>query len=163
GQPKTFSPFDMSTKLKLIGVDVASFGDPFLEEPACRTIVYENKVTGVYKRINISADGKHLLGGVLVGDAGQYNMLLQTCKSKMVVPPNPEDLILGNRGGEEGGAGVMSLPDDALICSCESLSKGFLVKEISECGHTSVASLKKATKACSGCGGCTPLVKDLVQ
>src|SRR5579859_329297 len=30
---KTFTGFDMSTKLKLIGVDVASFGDPFAAEP----------------------------------------------------------------------------------------------------------------------------------
>ena len=31
---------------------------------------------GIYKRINISADGKQLLGGILVGDAEQYNMLV---------------------------------------------------------------------------------------
>jgi nitrite reductase (NADH) large subunit len=80
---------------------------------------------GIYKRINVSADGKQLLGGILVGDADQYNMLLQTCKNKVVLPPNPEDLILGARGmsESEGGAGVSSLPDDALICSCESISK----------------------------------------
>lgn len=164
GQPKEFNPFDMSTKLKLIGVDVASFGDPFVGEPECRSIIYENKVTGVYKRVNISPDGKRLLGGILVGDTEQYNMLLQTCKNALILPPNPEDLILGTRGGaEEGGAGVMSLPDDALICSCEALTKGFLCQQISECGHTTIDSLKKATKACSGCGGCGPLVKDLIQ
>ena len=83
-------------------------------------------IKGIYKRINITGDGKHLLGGILVGDAEQYNMLLQTCKNKIVLPPNPEDVILGARGGEsdEGGAGVTSLPDEALICSCESVSKG---------------------------------------
>ncbi len=64
GGSKEFKPYDMSTKLKLIGVDVASFGDPFVEEPACRTVRYENKAKGIYKRINISADGKHLLGGI---------------------------------------------------------------------------------------------------
>ena len=109
GDEKEFKPFDMSTKLKLIGTDVGSFGDPFAGEsddrtPACRTIVYENKAKGVYKRINVSADGKELLGGILVGDAEQYNMLLQTCKNKTILPPDPEDLILGSRGGEEAGA-----------------------------------------------------------
>lgn len=164
GEAKEFKPFDMSTKLKLIGVEVASFGDPFPGEPDCRSIVYENKVAGIYKRVNISADGNKLLGGVLVGDTGQYNMLLQTCKNSLVLPPNPEDLILGERGnGDAGGAGVMSLPDDALICSCEALSKGFLCSQIGECGHTTIEALKKETKACSGCGGCTPLVKDLIQ
>ena len=163
GETKEFKPYDMSTKLKLIGTDVGSFGDPFASEPACRTIVYENKAKGVYKRINVSADGKELLGGVLVGDADQYNMLLQTCKNKTILPPDPEDVILGSRGGEEAGAGVMSLPDDALICSCEAITKAMLCHEIGENGHTTVDALKKATKACTGCGGCTPMVKDIIQ
>lgn len=162
-QQKSFSSFDMSAKLKLVGVDVASFGDPLLSEPECQTIVYENKVTGVYKRINISHDGKYLLGGVLVGDAGEYNMLLQTYRSRLRVPSDPQDLILGRRGAEQAGSGVMGLPDDALICSCEGLTKGFLADQISNCGHKSFASLKKATKVCTGCGGCGPLVKDLIQ
>lgn len=163
GDEKEFKPYDMSTKLKLIGTDVGSFGDPFISEPNCRTITYENKAKGVYKRINIAADGKTLLGGILVGDAEQYNMLLQTCKNQTILPPDPEDLILGSRGGEEAGAGVMGLPDDALICSCEAITKAQLCHEIGENGHTSIDALKKATKACTGCGGCTPLVKDLIQ
>ena len=162
GDVKEFKPYDMSTKLKLIGVDVASFGDPFAEAPVSRTISYENKAKGVYKRINVSADGKELLGGILVGDAEQYNMLLQTCKNRTVLPPDPEDVILGSRGGEEAGAGVMSLPDDALICSCEAITKVELCREIGENGHTTVDALKKVTKACTGCGGCTPMVKDLI-
>ncbi len=135
GGGKSFNGFDMSTKLKLIGVDVASFGDPFINTgDDIKTIVFEDTMKGIYKRINISADGKHLLGGILVGDAEQYNMLLQTCKNKMVLPPNPEDLILGARGGNEadGGAGVLSLPDDALICSCESVSKAAICNAVNE-------------------------------
>ncbi|GAB2767859.1 nitrite reductase large subunit NirB [Rhabdobacter roseus] len=163
GQEKAFAPFDMSTKLKLIGVDVASFGDPLAEEPGCRTIRYENRAKGIYKRVNVSADGKELLGGILVGDAEQYNMLLQTCKNKMVLPPNPEDLILGTRGGEEAATGgVLGLPDDALICSCEAVTKAMICQEVTERGYTSVEDIKKANKACTGCGGCTPLVKDLI-
>ncbi|MCE7040553.1 nitrite reductase large subunit NirB [Dyadobacter sp. CY312] len=163
GGSKEFLPYDMSTKLKLIGTDVASFGDPFIEEPACKTIRYENKAKGVYKRINVSPDGKELLGGILVGDAEQYNMLLQTCKSKTILPPDSEDLILGSRGGEEAGAGVMSFPDDALICSCEAVTKGMLCHEVGENGHTTIDAIKKCCKAGTGCGGCVPMVKDIIQ
>jgi nitrite reductase (NADH) large subunit len=163
GGSKEFLPFDMSTKLKLIGTDVASFGDAFIEEPACKTIRYENKAKGVYKRINISADGKSLLGGILVGDAEQYNMLLQTCKNKTVLPSDSEDLILGSRGGEEPGAGVMSFPDDALICSCEAVTKGMICHEVAENGHTTMDAIKKCCKAGTGCGGCVPLVKDIIH
>jgi nitrite reductase (NADH) large subunit len=159
-----FSPFDMSTKLKLIGVDVASFGDAFIQEPHAQTIVFENSAKGIYKRINISNDGKHLLGGILVGDAEQYNMLLQNTKNKAILPADPEDLMLGSRGGSESGAsGVMALPDEALICSCEAVTKGAICHEIVENKVTTLDGIKKCTKAGTGCGGCVPMVKDLIN
>ncbi|KHJ37597.1 nitrite reductase [NAD(P)H] [Pedobacter glucosidilyticus] len=162
-QEKYFYGFDMSTKLKLIGVDVASFGDAFVTEPEGRTIVFEDTHKGIYKRINITNDGKHLLGGILIGDADAYNILLQTVNNKIILPPNPEDLILGSRGGEtDGGAGVMSLPDDALICSCEAVTKGMIYCAVSDGTASSIDDIKKCTKAGTGCGGCVPLVKDLI-
>ncbi|QCR22879.1 nitrite reductase large subunit NirB [Pontibacter sp. SGAir0037] len=161
---RNFTGYDMSTKLKLIGVDVASFGDPFVSEPDSRSIVFEDRHKGVYKRINISNDGKYLLGGVLIGEAEAYNMLLQTVNNKLVLPPNPEDLVLGARGGEfAGGAGVMSLPDEALICSCEAVSKGAICAAVTEGGATNLEEIKKHTKAGTCCGGCVPLVKDLLN
>jgi nitrite reductase (NADH) large subunit len=164
GGNKTFTGYDMSTKLKLIGVDVASFGDPFVSGNECHTIVFEDKIKSIYKRINVSKDGKHLLGGVLVGEAEAYNMLLQICKNKIVLPPNPEDVILGSRGSSEAdaGAGVAGLPDDALICSCESVSKANICNAVSDKGCESVETIKKCTKAGTGCGGCLPMVKDLM-
>jgi nitrite reductase (NADH) large subunit len=158
-----FSPYDMSTKLKLIGVDVASFGDPFVAGENCRSVVFEDTMKGIYKRINISSDGKQLLGGILIGDAEQYNMLLQTAKNKVVLPPNPEDVILGSRGGEsDGGAGVLSLPDEALVCSCESVTKGMICGAVTEGGCETIDAIKKCSKAGTGCGGCVPMVKDLM-
>jgi nitrite reductase (NADH) large subunit len=106
---------DMSTQLKLIGVEVASFGDPFIENENVTAIVYENKFTGIYKRINITKDGKVLLGGILVGDSSDYNALFQMFSNAMPLPKNPEDLILGSRGGESSALGnVMDFPDKYL-------------------------------------------------
>ncbi|MGZ3938496.1 MAG: nitrite reductase large subunit NirB [Flavisolibacter sp.] len=162
GGSKSFTGFDMSTKLKLIGVDVASFGDPFIQTGETRTVVFEDTLKGVYKRINISQDGKYLLGGILVGEAESYNMLLQTCKNKLVLPPCPEDVILGARGGEaDSAAGIPGLPDEALICSCESVSKGAICDVVKE-GCETVDAIKKCTKAGTGCGGCIPMLKDLM-
>lgn len=164
GGAKEFLPYDMSTKLKLIGVDVASFGDAFIQEPNAQTIVFENSAKGIYKRINISNDGKYLLGGILVGDAEQYNMLLQNTKNRTILPADPEDLMLGSRGGAEGGAsGVMALPDEALICSCEAVTKGAICHEIVENKISTFDGIKKCTKAGTGCGGCVPMVKDLIN
>lgn len=162
GNAKVFTGFDMSTKLKLIGVDVASFGDPFIQTKETRTVVVEDGHKGIYKRINISEDGKNLLGGILVGEASAYNMLLQTCKNNVVLPPNPEDLILGARTGEgDSGAGITGLPDDAMICSCENVSKGDICNAVNS-GCETVDAIKKCTKAGTGCGGCVPMLKDLM-
>ena len=162
-EDKAFTGFDMSTKLKLIGVDVASFGDPFVASHECRTVVFEDTMKGIYKRINITEDGKYLLGGILIGDAEAYNMLLQTTKNKVVLPPNPEDVILGSRGGEgDGGAGVLSLPDEAVVCSCESITKIGICEAVTMHGCETVDAIKKCTKAGTGCGGCVPMVKDLM-
>ncbi|MFM2362218.1 MAG: nitrite reductase large subunit [Bacteroidota bacterium] len=164
GTPKSFTGFDMSTKLKLIGVDVASFGDAFVSGNGVQSIAINDTHKGIYKRINISADGKTLLGGILVGEAEQYNMLLQTFKNKVILPPNPEELILGARGGgTDAGAGVTTLPDDALICSCEAVTKGMICNSVSEAGCETLDAIKKCTKAGTGCGGCVPMLKDLMQ
>lgn len=161
-ETKTFEGFDMSTKLKLIGVDVASFGDPFAEGEGVRSICYENSSKGVYKRINIAEDGSKLLGGVLVGDAEDYNMLLQNVINELPLPEEPEDLILGARGGSESaGAGIMALPDDALICSCEAVPKQTICDAVRD-GTETIDGIKKCCKAGTGCGGCLPMVKDLI-
>ncbi|WPP49002.1 nitrite reductase large subunit NirB [Catalinimonas niigatensis] len=158
---KIFQGNDMSTKLKLIGVDVASFGDPFCDQLPHSPIIFEDKAKGIYKRINLSADGKNLLGGILVGDAEPYNMLLQTMQNGLSLPPQPEDLILGARGKDSGGAGVENLPEQAQICSCEGITKGAICQAISEGNLSSVQEVKSCTKAGTGCGGCMPMVTDL--
>jgi nitrite reductase (NADH) large subunit len=164
GTRKLFSGFDMSTKLKLIGVDVASFGDHLISEPECRTIVFEDRHKGTYKRINITNDGKLLLGGILIGDAATYNMLHQTYLNKILLSEYPEDLVLGNRSKAENAetAGITSLPDHALICSCEGVTKGDICSAVIEQNCESLDGLKKCTKAGTGCGGCVPMLKDLM-
>jgi len=155
---------DMSTQLKLIGVEVASFGDPFIENDDVVAIVFENKFSGIYKRINVTKDGKTLLGGILVGDSSDYNGLFQIYSNAMALPPNPEDLILGSRGGESSSMGsAMDLPDTAVICSCENVTKGSICCSITDGTCESLSDVVKLTKATSGCGGCKPMVVDLVK
>jgi nitrite reductase (NADH) large subunit len=160
--PRTFTGNDLSAKLKLIGVDVASFGNPF-EETGTIPIVYEDAFKGIYKKILLSGDGKTLLGGMLVGDAGLYNQLHQIFINNLPCPENPENLILGDRGGEDEGAGVENLPETAQICSCENVSKFDIRETIREQDVTEIHQIRAITKAGTGCGGCTPMVKDLLN
>lgn len=162
GENKSFTGADMSTKLKLIGTEVASFGDAIGQTPGSVPLVLENKFSGIYKRLNVSADGKYLLGGILVGDAADYNMLLQACKNKIKLPENPESMLVSPGKGGGFSIGVLDLPEDATICSCESVSKGKICHAIESNSLTQVSEIKKVTKAGTGCGGCVPMLDDLL-
>ncbi|WP_067145860.1 nitrite reductase large subunit NirB [Pseudotamlana agarivorans] len=154
---------DMSTKLKLIGVDVASFGEPFMPPSKGHSIIFENKTQYLYKRINVSLDGKSLLGGVLVGDASDYSMLHQIYLNGMAIPEDPAQLILPATEGGGAFGDVMDLPDEAQICSCESVTKGQICGVIESGEAKDLGDVVSCTKAGTGCGGCKPMVKDLTD
>lgn len=154
---------DMSTKLKLIGVDVASFGEPFMPASKGHSIIFENKTQHLYKRINISLDGKSLLGGILVGDASDYNLLHQIYLNGMSIPKDPSQLIMPASDGKAALGSVLDLPDTAQICSCENVSKGVICGAIIDQGRENLSSVIASTKASTSCGGCKPMVIDLVN
>ncbi|MCR1025739.1 nitrite reductase large subunit NirB [Cellulophaga baltica] len=154
---------DMSTKLKLIGVDVASFGEPFMPAAKGHSIIFENKTQHLYKRINVSLDGKRLLGGILVGDASDYSMLHQIYLNSMPIPSDPSQLILPAGDGGASFGSAMDLPDTAVVCSCEAVTKGQVCCSVKDDGNETVKAVAKATKATTGCGGCKPMVTDLVN
>lgn len=161
GGAAEFPEADLSTKLKLLGVDVASFGDAMGTTPNCLEVVVNDAVNQTYAKLVLSDDAKTLLGGVLVGDASAYGIL-----RPMVGEPLPGDpLGLISPAGSDGGStglGVGALPAGAQICSCNNVSKGDLSAAIAG-GCCDVSSLKKCTLAGTSCGSCVPLLKQLLE
>ena len=156
-----FRGADLSTRLKLMGVDVASFGDYEAGGETARPLTWEDPFDGIYKKLLFSLDGARLLGGVLVGDAADYGVLSALAKSGEPLPCRPNALILGTSNGAGAQAGVDAMPDSAYICSCNNVSKGAICDALRDADLGSLAELKAATRAGSGCGGCMPLVTDL--
>lgn len=157
-----FTGADMSTKLKLMGVDVASIGDAHGTTPNSRSYTYVNDREEVYKKIVVSEDDKYLLGAVLIGDAAEYGSLLQFMLNKMELPSEPEGLILPSLDGSSSGIGVDALPDSAVLCSCMNVSKADVINAV-EAGANDMAAIKSCTKAATGCGGCTALVTQVLN
>jgi nitrite reductase (NADH) large subunit len=153
---------DMSTKLKLNGVDVASIGDPHGVTPGSLIYTYQNGVDGIYKRLVVSADNKKLLGAVLVGDASGYPTLHQYYLNAIDLPANPDSLIIPSRSDESVGLGPDALPMTAQICSCYDVSKGDVCEAIEGGCHT-IGALKESTQAATGCGGCAALLKSVLD
>ena len=159
----SFAGADMSTKLKLMGVDVASIGDAQGRTPGCRSFRYTDELKQIYKKIVVSADGKRLLGAVLVGNADEYGTLLQMAQNGIAPPAAPEFLILPAGDGQaKPGLGVDTLPDGAQICSCNNVSKGQICAAV-EGGATTIAEIKASTCAGATCGGCVPLVTQVMK
>jgi nitrite reductase (NADH) large subunit len=147
---------DMSTKLKLMGVDVASIGDAHASTPGAVSYVYTDDI--VYKKLVVSGDRKQLLGAILVGDASDYGPLLQLVLNGMPLPPRPEELILPNAKP----LGSDLLPEAALVCSCNGVTKGAICAAVAA-GATTLGALKKSTRAATSCGGCGPLAKQILE
>ena len=161
---EAFDGFDMSTKLKLLGVDVGSFGDAFGSTPGSRQLALFDTASARYKKLVLSADGKQLLGGILVGDASSYRQLLAQVQTQMALPEHPEDLICPPReGGGGSGFGVGALPDQAMICSCHNVAKGAICNAIREKRLTAVGGVKSCTKAGTGCGSCVTLIDQILK
>lgn len=162
GQPAAFRGADMSTKLKLMGVDVASIGDAQGATPGARAFQFSDERKEVYKKIVVSDCGKKLLGAVMVGDAGEYGTLLQFMLNGIALPAAPEALILPAVEGAAPALGPDALPDAAQICSCNDVSKGALCAAVRD-GATTIGALKSCTKAGTSCGGCVPLVTQVMK
>jgi nitrite reductase (NADH) large subunit len=162
GGEAEFGAADMSTKLKLLGVEVASFGDAKGHTPNSLDVVVNDPVKQTYAKLVLSDDAKTLLGGILVGDASAYGVLRPLVASEL--PGDPLSLIAPVAEGEAGASalGVGALPDIAQVCSCNNVTKGELKEAI--CGGCSdVPGLKKCTLAGTSCGSCVPLLKQLLE
>ncbi|MEG1628689.1 nitrite reductase large subunit NirB [Pseudomonas sp.] len=156
-----FKGADMSTKLKLLGVDVGSIGDAHGATPGARSYRFIDEANSAYRRLVVDASGKRVLGAVLVGDNSYYDTLLQYVQNAIALPADPAALILPQVSGAPT-LGADALPDTATICSCHNVSKGAICGAIDEgCGE--LAALKQQTKACTGCGGCAALLKQVFE
>ncbi|SDO90657.1 nitrite reductase (NADH) large subunit [Streptomyces sp. cf386] len=156
----TFTGADLSTKLKLLGVDVASFGDAHGTAEDCLDVVYSDSRAGLYKKLVIGRDGT-LLGGILVGDAEAYGTLKAFTGS--VPPVSPESLVLPAGAGAPAQLGPSALPDEAIICSCNNVTKGTIRGAVTDHQCTTVPEVKKCTKAGTTCGSCVKVLGQLIN
>ncbi|KAI9650104.1 hypothetical protein NHQ30_000117 [Ciborinia camelliae] len=186
---RSFKRPDLSTKLKLLGVEVASFGDFFADRDGpqnlpvstarknkdssdasrnsmngsapspVKALTYKDPFQAVYKKYLFTMDGKYLLGGMMIGDTKDYVKLVPMVKNRKVLDVPPSQLILG--ASKEGDDGGDDLDDDTQICSCHNVSKRDVIHSVKEGGCKSIGDVKSCTKAGTGCGGCMPLVTSI--
>ncbi|WP_327041979.1 nitrite reductase large subunit NirB [Micromonospora ureilytica] len=156
GGAATFPGADTATKLKLLGVDVASFGDAHGATEGCLDVTFTDPATRVYAKLVLSDDAHTLLGGVLVGDASAYPTLRASVGGPL--PAAPLALLAPDGGGADAGA----LPATAQVCSCNAVTRGDVDAAIAD-GCADVAAVKACTRAGTSCGSCVPMLKQLLD
>ncbi|MEU8255804.1 nitrite reductase large subunit NirB [Micromonospora inaquosa] len=156
GGAATFPGADTATKLKLLGVDVASFGDAHGTTEGCLDVTFTDPATRVYAKLVLSDDAHTLLGGVLVGDASAYPTLRASVGGPL--PAAPLALLAPDGGGADAGA----LPAAAQVCSCNAVTRGDVDAAIAG-GCADVAAVKACTRAGTSCGSCVPMLKQLLD
>ncbi|HEY1186314.1 MAG TPA: FAD-dependent oxidoreductase [Gemmata sp.] len=130
-------------RLKVAGVEVASFGVTDAEFPTDEVLQVFEERRGVYRKL-IVRDGK-LAGAVLVGCADAAPALVQMFDRSDPLPPNRLDVLATGHGP--------SAATEREVCNCNHVTEAALVEAIRG-GCDSLPALCNATRAGTGCGSC---------
>src|SRR5690606_21274411 len=153
----------VSTKLKVTGVDLFSAGD-FSGGPGAEELVFQDAARGVYKKLVVAGD--KIKGAVLYGDTLDGAWYFQLMRDGTSIADFRENVLFGQAhigdSGRSGAGAVTALPDNAEICGCNGVCKGDIVKAITAKKLFTLDEVRAHTKASSSCGSCTGLVEQLL-
>jgi nitrite reductase (NADH) large subunit len=158
GNGARFDGADLSTRLKLLGVDVASVGRA---DATGHEVVVSDPTASLYQRVVLDDDSR-VLGAVLVGDLEPYPTLLSHLRSGAPLPRALDVLRPTAGAGALGGRAGAAAPDEALLCSCRNVSHG-AVRAAARDGAGDVKALKSCTKAGTGCGSCVAVLQEVLD
>ena len=164
----SFTGADLSTKLKLLGCDVASFGvsQPNAKDSDVSALIWNDPIQGVYRKLIFNKEGTKLRGGILVGDASDYNLLHSTMITGDTLKQSPSELLtpMSARRADAAVEEATTTDANAQVCSCNSVTYGNIAAAVAELGvqGANLPAIKKCTRAATGCGGCEPQVKSII-
>ncbi len=149
----------VATKLKVMGVELASMGITEPTEPGDEVVQFSEPKRGIYKKLIIRNDT--LMGAILLGDVSKAAYLMQAFDRATPLPEERTTLLF-DIGGPSKQITMLEMPDDAQVCNCNGVSKGVLRQCVLK-GKRSVKGVMETTRAGMGCGSCKALVKEIVE
>ena len=155
----TYTGSKTSTKLKVMGVELAVAGDKEPTNEDDEVVSYVEPNRGVYKKV-IIRDGK-VAGAILLGDGFTAPRLLQAFDRGETLPQNRAELLFP-LSGEAAVLDLADMPDDAQVCNWNGVSKGKIIAAV-DAGCRSLKVVCDATKAGTGCGSCIPQVQAVLE
>jgi len=149
----------IATKLKVMGVEVASMGVTEPTEEGDEVVQFTEPKKGTYKKL-IIRNGR-LIGGILLGDIAKAPYLTQAYERNTPVPEERLSLLF-DIGAPSAKASVESMPLEMQVCNCNGVTKGAIVGCVKQ-GKRSPKGVMEATRAGMGCGACKQLVSEVVN
>ncbi len=148
----------LATKLKVMGVELASMGITEPAEERDETIQFTEAHRGTYKKL-IVRDGR-LVGGILMGDISKAAYLMQAFDRDSPLPEERLSLLF-DLGTPSVAVTLDEMPAGAQVCNCNGVSKGAIGAAVAD-GKTTAKAVMAATRAGMGCGSCKSLVAEVV-
>ena len=154
----------VSTKLKVTGIDLFSAGD-FMGGEGCDSIVLSDPQGGVYKKLVIKDD--KLVGACLYGDTVDGSWYFKLLREGRSVTDIRDRLMFGESSlgdaGHQGQNKAAAMADADEVCGCNGVTKGTICKAIKDKGLFTLDDVRKHTKASASCGSCTGLVEQIIM
>ncbi len=160
GPEAAYTGSKLGTKLKVMGVELASLGEVDSSRPEDEVVVYREPKQNLYKKLLVR-DNK-LAGAILLGDAEAFDVLLRLFKEGSALPEKKAELLFG-ASNVASLVNVADLPDGAQICNCNGVSKAAIREAILIQGCNSVGKVGQCTKAGKGCGSCRGLITQIIE
>lgn len=149
----------LATKLKVMGVEVASMGIIEPERDTDEVVQFYEPRRGTYKKL-IVRKGR-LAGAIMMGDLSKVAYLMQAFDKNTPLPEERLSLLF-DIGAPEKGKSLEELPAELQVCNCNGVSKRAIGACVAQ-GNRTPKAVMSATRAGMGCGSCKGLVTDLVE
>ncbi len=149
------------TRLKARDVDLAVVGDPdTLHDTDAEILRFADPVGGRYAAIALRGD--RVVGGSMIGLPDAAASMVQFYDTGAPAPEDRLGLLLGRAlpGVATETADPGHLPAAAVVCRCNTVTKGALVAAW-RAGATDPSALSRVTRAGTGCGSCGDTIRGI--
>jgi nitrite reductase (NADH) large subunit len=151
----------VSTKLKVMGIELVVMGEPEAAAPTDEVTSYTEPGRGIYKKL-IIRNGQ-LAGAILLGETTNSPIILQAFDNRSILPENRAELLFPLAGAPASGMpNIEAMADATQICNCNGVSKGALTSAVKN-GCRSLKTLCDATRAGTGCGSCKDQIRQVLE
>jgi len=144
------------TRLKARDIDLAALGDVHTEVDSAdaEVLCLQDPTRGRYAKLIIRDE--RVAGAIVLGAPDAAAAITQLYDRGVPAPSDRLALLLG-RSLPAGAHSPADLPASAVVCRCNTVSKGQLVKAWRG-GARGVSELAEITRATTGCGSCRDAV-----